>query len=74
MGAGRLEEGLITGLTLTEHMVLAAPEHTFVIDWKTAKDATSTQIKTYQVPQTQRRISFQEAINSVLCFHCCGHL
>ncbi len=52
MGAGRLEEGLITGLTLTEHMVLAAPEHTFVIDWKTAKDATSTQIKTYQVVGT----------------------
>lgn len=49
MGAGRLEEGLITGLSLTEHMVLAAPEHEFVINWKEATDVTRDQIEKYQV-------------------------
>ena len=49
MGAGRLEEGLITGLTLTEHMVLASPDSDFVIDWKTARESTRNRIETYQV-------------------------
>jgi simple sugar transport system ATP-binding protein len=49
MGAGRLEEGLITGLSLTEHMVLAAPEHDFVINWKAAGKITQKQIETFQV-------------------------
>ena len=37
IGAGRLEEGLVAGLSLTEHMVLAAPEHDFIINWKDAQ-------------------------------------
>jgi simple sugar transport system ATP-binding protein len=49
MGAGRLEEGLITGLNLVEHMVLAAPKHDFVINWKEAQIATEDRITTYQV-------------------------
>ena len=49
MGAGRLEEGLITGLSLTEHMVLASPDHTFLIDWKAAESETAEKIKEYQV-------------------------
>lgn len=49
MGAGRLEEGLITGLSLVEHMVLAAPDHEFVIDWKDAETQTQNQIETFQV-------------------------
>lgn len=49
MGAGRLEEGLITGITLTEHMVLAAPVHEFVINWKIAGKATEDQINKFQV-------------------------
>ncbi len=53
MGAGRLEEGLITGLTLTEHMVLAAPEHEFIIDWKSAQKETSEKIEIYQVVGSQ---------------------
>jgi len=49
MGAGRLEEGLITGLSLTEHMVLASPDSEFVINWKEASNVTEKQIETYQV-------------------------
>ena len=49
MGAGRLEEGLITGITLTEHMVLAAPVHEFVINWKKAGKVTEDQINKFQV-------------------------
>ncbi len=49
MGAGRLEEGLIAGLTLTEHMVLAAPTHDFVINWKQAEERTRIEIEKYQV-------------------------
>ncbi|MCB2180079.1 ATP-binding cassette domain-containing protein [bacterium] len=49
MGAGRLEEGLIAGLSLTEHMVLAAPEHDFIIDWKGAEAKTKQEIEKYQV-------------------------
>ncbi|NIV15803.1 MAG: ATP-binding cassette domain-containing protein [Aliifodinibius sp.] len=49
MGAGRLEEGLITGLTLTEHMVLASPEQDFIINWNEAGKVTQQKIETYQV-------------------------
>jgi len=33
MAAGRLEEGLIAGLTLTEHVALAERSRSFLIDW-----------------------------------------
>jgi simple sugar transport system ATP-binding protein len=49
MGSGRLEEGLITGMTLTEHMVLAAEEHDFVVNWKQAEVETRSKINLYQV-------------------------
>jgi len=35
--AGRLEEGLITGLTLTEHLVLGDPDTPFFVDWDEAE-------------------------------------
>ena len=35
--AGRLEEGLITGLTLTEHLVLGDPGTSFFVDWDAAE-------------------------------------
>jgi len=35
--AGRLEEGLISGLTVTEHFVLAARAKGFSIDWSAAR-------------------------------------
>jgi simple sugar transport system ATP-binding protein len=46
--AGRLEEGLVGGLTLTEHMALVT-ENNMVVDWKRARDYTEMQIKHYNV-------------------------
>ena len=54
--AGRLEEGLISGLTLTEHMVLAAPTHTFIVNWSEAQNEISSRIRRYNVigqPETR---------------------
>ncbi len=47
--AGRLEEGLIPGLSLTEHMVLAEPEHAFMVDWKRARTDIEQRIERYNV-------------------------
>ena len=47
--AGRLEEGLVAGLTLTEHMVLASPEHTFIIDWNRAREEINRRIQRYNI-------------------------
>ncbi|MDX1994559.1 MAG: ATP-binding cassette domain-containing protein [bacterium] len=46
--AGRLEEGLIAGLTLTEHTALVQDD-TARIDWKRARQQTDAQIKRYAV-------------------------
>jgi ABC-type uncharacterized transport system ATPase subunit len=49
--AGRLEEGLIAGLTLTEHVALTtAPGQ--VIDWQAAREDTAKRISHYQVRGT----------------------
>ncbi len=49
VAAGRLEEGLVAGLTLTEHVVLSLPEHSFMVDWKAAEQETARRIETYQI-------------------------
>lgn len=49
IAAGRLEEGLVAGLSLTEHMVLAQPRHDFMIDWNGARSLTRQRIETYQI-------------------------
>ncbi|WP_374687454.1 ABC transporter ATP-binding protein [Promineifilum sp.] len=49
VAAGRLEEGLVAGLTLTEHLVLARPEKQFFIDWKGNRVEMAERIKTYQI-------------------------
>ncbi len=49
--AGRLEEGLIAGLTLTEHLALVTEPH-FQINWTRAREQTENQIKHYQVKGT----------------------
>jgi simple sugar transport system ATP-binding protein len=49
VAAGRLEAGLVAGLSLTEHMVLAAPEHSFLVDWAGAGATTQERIAQYQV-------------------------
>ncbi|MEZ4516114.1 MAG: ATP-binding cassette domain-containing protein [Chloroflexota bacterium] len=52
MAAGRLEEGLVAGLTLTEHLVLVDPEPSFFIDWPDAQADMSGRIETYQIVGT----------------------
>ncbi|HSM57381.1 MAG TPA: ATP-binding cassette domain-containing protein [Candidatus Sulfomarinibacteraceae bacterium] len=47
--AGRLEEGLVSGLTLTEHFVLARPQESLMIDWDSARQEATHRIDHYQV-------------------------
>jgi general nucleoside transport system ATP-binding protein len=49
VAAGRLEEGLVAGLTLTEHLVLARPEHRFFIDWQESRQAMAERIRHYEI-------------------------
>lgn len=46
--AGRLEEGLIPGLTLTEHLALMS-ERGMTIDWGRARTLTAAQIAHYNI-------------------------
>jgi general nucleoside transport system ATP-binding protein len=46
--AGRLEEGLVGGLTLTEHVALVT-ETDLLVDWKRARRYTDNQINHYKV-------------------------
>jgi simple sugar transport system ATP-binding protein len=47
--AGRLEEGLVAGLSLTEHVALANPQQGFVVDWNKFERITQAQIDKYQI-------------------------
>ncbi len=49
VAAGRLEEGLVAGLSLTEHMVLAQPQGKFLVDWTAARQATAERVARYQI-------------------------
>lgn len=49
VAAGRLEEGLVAGLTLTEHVLLAQSQEGLMIDWQSARSRTSERIEEYQV-------------------------
>lgn len=49
IAAGRLEEGLVEGLMLSEHMALAAPQSGLLVDWVTAGKATAAAIQQYRV-------------------------
>ena len=46
--AGRLEEGLIAGLTLTEHMALVRDKR-YRIDWQAAREHMERQIERFDV-------------------------
>lgn len=46
--AGRLEEGLVAGLTLTEHVALAS-EHDALVNWPRARSRTAEQLAAYNV-------------------------
>jgi simple sugar transport system ATP-binding protein len=49
VAAGRLEEGLVAGLSLTEHLVLAQPEHSFMVDWDNARAEMVERIDHYEI-------------------------
>jgi len=49
IAAGRLEEGLVAGLSLTEHLVLSQPSHRFFIDWMGARKQIEARIEQYQI-------------------------
>jgi simple sugar transport system ATP-binding protein len=52
VAAGRLEEGLVAGLTLSEHVVLSQPKHTFLVDWASARQDAKTRIEKYKIVGT----------------------
>ncbi|MEX2161405.1 MAG: ATP-binding cassette domain-containing protein [Anaerolineales bacterium] len=52
IAAGRLEEGLVAGLTLTEHMALVTEEPVFFVDWGSNRKRMAERIKRYQVVGT----------------------
>lgn len=47
--AGRLEEGLVPGLSLMEHVALASPELGFLIDWPHFTKETQARINRFQI-------------------------
>ncbi len=50
--AGRLEEGLVQGLTLTEHFVLAGKRKSFFVDWDAAREAAEAGIAGHYIKGT----------------------
>jgi len=51
--AGRLEEGLIEGLTITEHFVLAGDDRSFFIDWSKARRRAEAQVDHFTIKGTE---------------------
>jgi simple sugar transport system ATP-binding protein len=49
LAAGRLEEGLVAGLTLTEHLALAQREHHFFVDWAAASEQMAGRVREFQI-------------------------
>jgi simple sugar transport system ATP-binding protein len=49
VAAGRLEEGLVSGLSLMEHKILSQKEHSFLIDWAASETGMQEKIKHYQI-------------------------
>lgn len=50
--AGRLEEGLVKGLTIEEHIALTMQDLPFVVDWDVAKDEARASIDDYHIVGT----------------------
>ncbi len=51
--AGRLEEGLIQGLTVTEHFVLTGDDTSFFIDWDRARGVAKRQVEHFTIKGTE---------------------
>ena len=49
VAAGRLEEGLVASLSLTEHVVLAQRETDFFVDWAASGQDAQSRIEHYQI-------------------------
>ena len=49
ISAGRLEGGLVAGLTITEHIILVQPKKSFFIDWNSSRQLASERIQRYQI-------------------------
>lgn len=47
--AGRLEEGLVEGISITEHLVLASDDRSFFVDWAAADTAAAQEIDDYSI-------------------------
>jgi len=47
--AGRLEEGLVHGISITEHFVLTSEDKSFFIDWKAAEREAESEISDYSI-------------------------
>jgi simple sugar transport system ATP-binding protein len=47
--AGRLEEGLVHGISITEHLVLTSEDKSFFIDWKAAEREAESEIGDYSI-------------------------
>ncbi len=50
--AARLEEGLIPGMTLTEHFILSEEHHELFVDQKTAMELTEERIRAFYIKGT----------------------
>jgi simple sugar transport system ATP-binding protein len=57
VAAGRLEAGLVAGLSLTEHLVLAQPKHTFFMDWSGSQKLCNSRIEKYQIVGTPNTLA-----------------
>jgi general nucleoside transport system ATP-binding protein len=47
--AGRLEEGLVAGLTLTEHIALAECKRALIVDWRAAMESAEQRIRDFNI-------------------------
>ena len=47
--AGRLEEGLVEGISIAEHLVLTSDDTNFFIDWDAADEAARQEIDDYSI-------------------------
>jgi simple sugar transport system ATP-binding protein len=50
--AGRLEEGLVAGLTVTEHLLLASRQYDFFVDWDEARARAAELIEEFSIKGT----------------------
>jgi simple sugar transport system ATP-binding protein len=49
VSAGRLEEGLVAGMTVQEHVALTSPAAGFFVDWNAAEAGAQSAIRDYRV-------------------------